>query len=230
MSHPHARSSRIDPRVLLAIKSATVLGIAITALGLVYSLSTPKVTPRSTTSEAAQADLALAGQYRFDVGTPAAGAIAPPIRLMSSDGEPFNLSAYRGKTVLLFFQEGIMCPACWDQIRDIETNFEQFRALGIDQMVSISTDPLDVLRQKDLLEQYKTPLLSDPDLSVSHTYTTNKYGMMGDHMNGHSFILVGADGAIAWRSDYGGAPDYTMFVPVPNLIADIKQGLNATAP
>lgn len=227
MSQNQARSSRINPKLLLAIRSATVLGMAVTALGIVYSLNTNPIT-RTTTSQPSQTGSAQAGQYRFDVGTPGVGAIAPDVRLMSSDGNPFNLSSFRGKTVLLFFQEGIMCPACWDQIRDIEANFDQFRALGIDQMVSISTDGVDVLRQKDAIEQYQTPLLSDPDLSVSHTYTTNQYGMMGDHMNGHSFILVGADGKILWRADYGGAPDYTMFVPVPNLIADIRQGLNST--
>lgn len=41
-------------------------------------------------------------------------------------------------------------------------------------------------------------------------------------MNGHSFILVNKEGVITWRRDYGGAPRYTMFVPVPNLLADLK--------
>lgn len=229
MSHNQAKFSRITPRVLLALKSATVLGIAVVTLGIVYSIGTTR-SSQTTTTRQTGTHSTLAGQYRFQVGTPASGEIAPDIHLTSSDGTEFNLAALHGKTVLLFFQEGIMCPACWDQIRDIETNFDQFHALGIDQMVSISTDSVDVLKQKDAIEHYQTPLLSDPDLSVSHTYTTNKYGMMGDHMNGHSFILVGEDGKILWRADYGGAPDYTMFVPTSNLIADIRQGLNSTTP
>ncbi|MGT2467877.1 hypothetical protein ACVOMV_28040 (plasmid) [Mesorhizobium atlanticum] len=49
--------------------------------------------------------------------------------------------------------------------------------------------------------------------------------MMGDARNGHSFIVVGPDGRIKWRADYGGAPDYTMFVPAKNLVADLRRGL-----
>lgn len=62
---------------------------------------------------------------------------------------------------------------------------------------------------------------------MSKTYDANSYGMMGDSANGHSFIVVGPDGIIRWRADYGGAPDYTMFVPVPSLLADIEAGLAA---
>ncbi|MEK7295981.1 MAG: alkyl hydroperoxide reductase, partial [Actinomycetota bacterium] len=57
----------------------------------------------------------------------------------------------------------------------------------------------------------------------------NSYGMMGDSTNGHSFIVVGSDGTIRWRADYGGAPDYTMYVPVPSLLADLSAGLAATS-
>jgi hypothetical protein len=52
--------------------------------------------------------------------------------------------------------------------------------------------------------------------------------MMGRSRDGHSFILVGPDGKIRWRADYGGAPDYTMFLPAANLVGQIRDGL-ATA-
>ena len=52
--------------------------------------------------------------------------------------------------------------------------------------------------------------------------------MMGDR-NGHSFILVGKDGRIRWRADYGGAPKYTMFVPDDRLLADLRAGMKDQA-
>jgi hypothetical protein len=58
-----------------------------------------------------------------------------------------------------------------------------------------------------------TPVLSDPTLQVSRSYNANRYGMMGYTRDGHTFILVGPDGIIRWRSDYGAAPDYIMFLP-----------------
>jgi peroxiredoxin len=167
-----------------------------------------------------------AGNYPYEVAHPGRGEQAPPIRLLSTDGSTFDLAALRGKTVLLFFQEGLSCQPCWDQIKDMESNMKQFQALGIDRVVSITTDPLDALKQKVADEGISTPILSDESFSVSQAYHANQYGMMDGSRDGHTFIVVGPDGRIRWRADYGGAPNYTMYVPVPSLIADMREGLN----
>ncbi len=161
----------------------------------------------------------------FDVGTPGPGAQAPTFELPSTSGGTFDLADARGDTVLLYFQEGIMCQPCWDQIDDIEERFADFQALGVDRMVSITTDDLDLLRQKVTDEDLQTPVLSDPDLALAEDYNANQYGMMGTSMYGHSFILVGPDGEIQWRADYGGAPDYTMYLPPDQLLDDLRSGL-----
>jgi len=169
------------------------------------------------------------GKYAFAVGKPDLGQVAPPIKLLSTDGRTFDLTSLRGKTVLLYFQEGITCQPCWDQIKDIEAKFSQFQSLGVDKVVSITTDPLDVIKQKVADEHITTPVLSDPSLSVSQAYNANSYGMMGKSRDGHSFVIVGPDGRIRWRADYGGAPNYTMYVPVMNLIPDIRAGLKGAS-
>lgn len=166
-----------------------------------------------------------AGQYAFQVGSPGVGEMAPAIQLWSIAGGTFDLASQRGKTVLLYFQEGLTCQPCWDQLKDIQSNISQFKALGIDTMVSITTDPLDALRQKVSDEGLTIPVLSDPLLVVSQAYTANGYGMMGNSRDGHTFIVVGPDGRIRWRADYGGSPNYTMYVPISNLVADIRAGL-----
>jgi peroxiredoxin len=163
--------------------------------------------------------------YAFEVADPKPGAVAPPLRLTAVDGSTYDLAEHRGKTILLYFQEGIGCQPCWDQLRDVEANLSALKGLGIDEIVTVTSDPLDLLRQKGADEGLTTPLLSDPDLSVSATYGGNVYGMMGNAKNGHSFILVDRDGVIRWRADYGGPPKYTMYVPVQHLIADIREGL-----
>jgi peroxiredoxin Q/BCP len=136
----------------------------------------------------------------------------------------------RGKTVLLYFQEGIDCQPCWDQMKDIQANWSAFQALHIDQMVSITSDPLSALQQKVRDEGLTIPVLSDPTLSVSQIYTANQYGMMGTSRDGHTFILVGPDGRIVWRADYGGSPNYTMDVPVERLLADLRAGILRLSP
>lgn len=160
----------------------------------------------------------------YDVGKPSIGAAAPDFTLAASAGGQEALADYRGKSVLLYFQEGLGCQPCWDQITDLEKAGTKVKAAGIDQMLSITTDPADLVARKVKDEGITTPVLSDPDLKISKTYTTNQYGMMGTSKNGHSFILVGPDGKIDWRADYGGAPDYTMYVPVEKVLADLKAG------
>jgi peroxiredoxin len=196
---------------------AVVVGVAIIALGVIFFLNN---------QGGSSAGTGQAGQYAFQVGSPGPGATAPEIKLPATDGSTFDLAAMRGKTMLLYFQEGLTCQPCWDQLKDIQSNINQFQALGIDQVVSITTDPLNALQQKVADEGLTLPVLSDPSLAVSSAYTANGYGMMGASRDGHTFIVVGPDGLIKWRADYGGAPKYTMYVPVPNLVADIRAGLN----
>lgn len=199
-----------------------VVVVAIAALGLIYFFNN-----QGGSSAGAGSD--QAGKYAFQAGNPGRGEQAPTIDLPSTTGGTFDLAALRGKTVLLYFQEGLTCQPCWDQLKDIQSNSSQFHSLGIDTIVSITTDPLDALKLKVADEGLTMPVLSDQGLAVSQAYNANSYGMMGNSRDGHSFIVVGPDGRIRWRADYGGAPNYTMYVPVSNLIADIRSGLNGSA-
>ena len=198
-----------------------VLGVAVVAGLFAVFTSSQSATPTN-----AAAAGATDARYPYAVGEPAVGEQAPEFTLPSTSGDTVALDGFRGQSVLLYFQEGLMCQPCWDQLKDIEGNREAFTALGIDEIVSVTHDPLDALRQKVELEGITSPVLSDGDLSVSKTYETNKYGMMGGSTNGHSFILVGPDGEIQWRADYGGDPKYTMYVPVDVLLADMEAGLD----
>lgn len=163
-----------------------------------------------------------ASSYR--VGSPGIGQAAPDFSLPSTSGRPVSLADYRGKSVLLYFQEGIGCEPCWTQMKDLEQVPAQVQAAGIDQIVSITTQPVGVLAQKARDEGVSFPVLSDESLSVSQAYTANQYGMMGTSMDGHTFVLVGPDGTIRWRADYGGAPKYTMYVAPSQLLAELRAG------
>lgn len=201
-------------RIKIGIIITLLVGGILLVLGMIYAASSPST------------NAGQMGSYPFSVGNPGPGAIAPAIHLQGTDGNVFDLTALRGKTVLLFFQEGLSCEPCWTQIKDIEAHRAQFQALSINTMVSITTDPLDALKQKVADERITTPILSDPTMAVSQAYTANQYGMMDGSSDGHSFILVGPDGRIEWRADYGGAPRYTMYVPISTLLADLKEGLH----
>lgn len=170
--------------------------------------------------------------HRYDVGSPGIGATAPDFLLPdvtappAADGAPatVELSAYRGKTVLLYFHEGLGCQPCWDQIRDLQNDPGLLSSVGVDQLLTITTGPPDLVGQKMRDDGLTVPALVDTDLRVSTQYQANRYGMMGTSRDGHSFVLVGPDGVIQWRADYGGPPDYTMYVPGSQLLDDLRAG------
>ena len=161
----------------------------------------------------------------FQVGSPGPGQVAPPIQLASTAGGPFSLAGEHGHSVLLFFQEGVGCEPCWTQMTDINRDWSAFRRLGISQLVTIAPDPLAVLRQKVEEEGITTPVLADPDEAVANVYGATAYGMHPG-TSGHSFVLVGPTGRIEWRGDFGGAPNYTMYVPVRDLLSDLSRALH----
>lgn len=196
-------------------RSRPVLGAAtaVTAMAVLFGIFT---TSRDDSAP-------VAGRVRYDVGSPSSGP-APRLVLPTTGGGMFDLAAYRGKSVLLYFQEGLMCQACWTQLKDLEAAQADLRALGVDQLLTITTDPLQLLARKVRDDGYTTPVASDANAAISKQYGTLGLGMMGGTMNGHSFVFVGPDGAISWRADYGSAPEYTMYVPVTQLLADLRAG------
>lgn len=169
-----------------------------------------------------------AGQYQFAVANPAKGALAPDFTLPSTSGGTVQLSSYRGKSVLLYFQEGIGCEGCWTQLKDIQNARTTFQHLDISAVLTITTNPLGALKQKIADEGITEPVLSDESFAVSRAYDAMAYGMMSGSADGHTFILVGPDGHIRWRADYGGPPNYTMYIHIDNLVADIKAGVHGS--
>jgi peroxiredoxin Q/BCP len=181
---------------------------------------------RSTNSATSGSAAPGSTKYAYQVGRPGPGELAPDFRLPSTKGGTVGLTDLRGKTVLTYWHEGLGCQPCWDQIRSIEQDQVALKAAGVDEFVSITSGPLDSLRQEMADDQLNSPTLADTDLTVSRQYQMNRFGMMGDSRDGHSFLLIGKDGKIVWRADYGGAPNYTMYVPVDQLLKDLQAGHN----
>lgn len=209
-----ARSGSRGPRRATVIVAALITVFAVVVLYLVYQSSQPE--------PGASGDGSGSG-YKHVAGEPGIGDQAPGFTLPASAGGEVSLADYRGESVLLYFQEGLMCQPCVDQITDLEQNQAALTKAGVDKVVSISHDPLDQVTQVTADKKLSTPWLSDPSQQVIHAYDAHKYGMMQGTTAGHSFLLVGPDGTIQWRADYGGAPDYTMFVPTEKMLADLAK-------
>jgi peroxiredoxin len=141
------------------------------------------------------------------------------------NGRAISSQSLRGKKTLLFFSEGIMCQACFEQIRDVEEVGDQLVRRGIG-LVSITPDSADTLRQA--IDDYgiSTPMISDEDRDMSSAFDTLGQGMHAD-TPGHAFVLVDGTGKVVWQRDYWLAPYRTMYIEPARLLADLKTALSS---
>ena len=126
--------------------------------------------------------------------------------------------------MLLFFNEGLSCQPCLQQMTDLDQVKSQFAQLNI-VAVSITGDSLNVLTNWAMSGGPKSSkILSDQSLTVSKAYDLlgADVSMMPGTASGHTFILVDKSGIIKWRQDYG--PN-TMYVPNDQIIAAVRRAL-----
>jgi peroxiredoxin len=92
-------------------------------------------------------------------------------------------------------------------------------------ILSIAFDPPSEQAASKLEYGIAVPMLVDLDHSVSETYNVLQWAV-GTGEPGHTFILVDADGKIAWIQDYG-APENggLMYVPVDELTSKMADHL-----
>lgn len=219
MSEAQAASASVRRRRLVS-RAAAIVAVLVVVGGLFAIYRSTAVDSSAGGSEASGGT----GKYIYQVGRPGPGDQAPAFSLPSTQGGNVSPSDFAGKTVLTYWHEGLGCQPCWDQIRSLEAHRPALQAAGIDEFVSITSGPVDALKQKMGDDKLDSVTLADTDLAVSKKYQMNQFGMMGDSRDGHSFLLIGPDGKILWRADYGGAPNYTMYVPVDRLLAQLTTG------
>lgn len=133
-------------------------------------------------------------------------------------GRAITSRAVAKKKTLLFFSEGVMCQACFEQIKDLEQMGAELDKRGI-QLVSITPDsPADL---KQAISQYgiATPMIADEDRDMSAAFDTLGRGMHAD-TPGHAFALI-ERGKVLWYRDYWLPPDRTMYVEPAKVLADL---------
>ncbi|MBT8212967.1 MAG: peroxiredoxin family protein [Acidimicrobiia bacterium] len=111
------------------------------------------------------------------------------------------------------------------QIVDLE-NDSEYSGLDV-PLVSIAFDSPEVLSAAG--QEYgvgPTPLLSDPDGSVSEAYDVLQWAVATGEP-GHTFVLVDRDGKIAWIQDYG-APENrgVMYVETFEIAREVADALD----
>lgn len=189
--------------------------VALTAVAVVgASFVTPKLgseTPASPATPHAMGAEEGAGL--------AAGTAVPPFTERDVvTGRPISAASIQSRKTLLFFSEGVMCQACFEQIKSLEQMDDVLEQRRI-QLVSITPDTAADLEQA--IGQYgiTTPMIADDDRDMSRAFNTLGQGMHGD-TPGHAFVLV-EGGKVVWQRDYWLAPYRTMYVDPKQVLDDL---------
>ncbi len=134
----------------------------------------------------------------------AVGKQAPDFSLESIDGTTVKLSDYRGKYVVLFFNEGIICyPACWDQMTALgnderfNTNYIMAFSIVIDQ----KSEWEKIVKKVPGFSNAK--ILFDTTKAVSSTYDVLflKSSMHPGSFPGHTYFIIDKEGVIRYIFD-----------------------------
>ena len=123
---------------------------------------------------------------------------APDFSLRTTAGTTVSLSDFRGKPVILYFNEGAGCGSCTQQMALIEQN-PGFAEAGITVLPIVMNTAAQIQPDLDTFG-VTTPYLLD-DGTVSKAYDTLGKGMHPG-MPGHGFILIDEDGNQLWHGNY----------------------------
>ncbi len=155
----------------------------------------------------------------------AVGDAAPDFSLEDTAGITVSLDEFsNGRPVLLYLHMAVGWPSCLTQIVDLQ-NSQEFQSLDV-PILSIAFDSAAEMAPEGQALGITIPLLSDSDHSVSRACNVLQWSV-GTGEPGHTFILVGADGKIAWIQYYG-APENrgVMYVDPLEIAANVKAELS----
>ncbi|MBI3984335.1 MAG: redoxin domain-containing protein [Candidatus Levybacteria bacterium] len=132
------------------------------------------------------------------------GKVAPNFNLKSYDDKEIELEKLRGKKVVIFFTEGLMCyPACWNQM----AAFGQDSAFNNKDVVTLNIAVDNKNEWKDAVEKMpelaKTTVLFDNNRSVSNEYgvLTLASSMHKGQYPGHTYLILDRKGIVKFIYD-----------------------------
>lgn len=127
------------------------------------------------------------------------GKPMPDIRLSDMDGNAYPMEGLRGKNVVLFFNEGLMCyPACWNQMVSFGAD-ARFNSADTAAISVVTDAPQDWRRAvAQVPDLAKAVILFDAGAATSRQLGILSMGssMHPGQLPGHTYILIDKKGIV----------------------------------
>ena len=99
----------------------------------------------------------------------AAGDRAPAFSLLDQNAKEFSSDLLVGKKAILYFYPAAGSPGCSKEAADFQDRISEFEAAGY-QVIGISPDSPERLKDFEDAQQLTFPLLSDPEFVAHKAY------------------------------------------------------------
>ncbi|HEU5155590.1 MAG TPA: peroxiredoxin family protein [Streptosporangiaceae bacterium] len=168
----------------------------------------------------ALAGIVTAAMLTTRAGSTQTGAArrAPAFTLQDTSGKAVSLAGYHGRNVVLYFNEGVGCDACFYQMAEFEKHAGDLAKAGV-TIVPIVMNPASEVRRQLAGFNLRTPYLIDATGSVSRDYNALGKGMHAG-MPGHGFVLIDGTGTQRWYGEYP-----SMYLSTADLLRHVKEHL-----
>lgn len=129
------------------------------------------------------------------------GKPAPQFSLQDVNGTTYTTDSLKGKDVVLFFNEGIMCyPACWNQMAALP-QLDNSNTVALSIVIDQPSEWASAIQKMPQLAS--TTVLFDTDKTVSQSYgmlTVNSSMHYGSYP-GHTFVVIDKQGIVRYVFD-----------------------------
>lgn len=132
------------------------------------------------------------------------GSPLPEIKLTDKNGKLYSLDSLKGKNVVLFFSEGLMCyPACWNQITAFgkDERFNGNDTIALSVVVDTAADWRAAIEKMPELDQAITLFDGNARAAKRLGLLTAGSSMHTGSLPGHTYILLDKRGVVRYIYD-----------------------------
>ena len=132
------------------------------------------------------------------------GKPMPDIQLSDKDGKIYTVADFKGKSTVLFFNEGLMCyPACWNQIAlfgsDERFNNGEIQAISV--VVDSANDWKTAIAKMPQLAKATTMFDANANASRALGMLTTSSSMHRGSLPGHTYVVIDKEGIVRYVFD-----------------------------